>query len=465
MALHRPGLQTDPERVLRAREYKPLTAEEASNQSIDHITDWLRRSHQRLRAGDSIAVKARILGLHEHDGQLRPGDYLGAVWVGPDDHRVPLVVSPKFKNMHYLSMYMACLADPTVAEHLENCFFTWPEDPPIEAATITDLTPLMVAVFLASLRKLCQRHLRRNFITMEENLDGHLKGRVLLPTHLRHNIARMRPDRVYCQFQVISNDCLENRILRAALEQSSLYIASHRVPKVGPIPDWLTQLQSWVRLCRSALSGVSVTRILPRDFVGLRHSGTFIHYRRPHHYARMVLSLLGFDPERCYSDRELKINMVPPFALCSFELFERYTEALLRRSGHDYIWAGYGKEHNLKPKRGRIPVRPDFVLRNRGWIVDCKYKRPKGEAPLNEDVYQIVAYSRHRCVLRMLRELAEGRPTNLILLYPEIANEARPTFDLCERLARTEPDRSFDIPLYVIQVPCPVRQTAYMPLT
>jgi McrBC 5-methylcytosine restriction system component len=93
---------------------------------------------------------------------------------------------------------------------------------------------------------------------------------------------------------------------------------------------------------------------------------------------------------------------VPPFELCSYELFERYAETILRKSDPD-LWSGSEKERNLG--QGRYMTRPDFIRPKAGIILDCKYKHFGGRITDQErvDVYQIVAYSRHNGVLNEIR--------------------------------------------------------------
>ena len=97
-------------------------------------------------------------------------------------------------------------------------------------------------------------------------------------------------------------------------------------------------------------------------------------------------------------DKE-RIFCVPPFALCTYELFERYAEAMLRKV-HGPLWVGYNEKENNLPG-SRYWVRPDFIVRDRGIVIDCKYKFYPGVVDERErgDVYQVVAYSRHLGVL------------------------------------------------------------------
>lgn len=390
---------------------------------------------------------APYFGLQKIGPTFQPGFFVGMARL-PNSEGPLLVVHPRFKTLDYAKMFATCCADPVVSRHLGATFFVWPEERPIEVEPAPSwFTPLLVISFLASLDDLCSRHLRRNYLRVVENLAGRIKGRIKVRDHVRQNLARQRPDRVSCEFGIFNEDCLENRILRAALEVAAAYAVRH---------SFLTEnIHSWVRACRTALARVTVARIHPRDFQTARHVGSFRHYRNPHLLARAVLQHLGMDPENL--SRSPKRMPVPPFALCTFELFERYAETILRKSDPYDLWTGY-EENNLGD--GRYRVRPDFIRPKAGVIVDCKYKffpdRQVGDQE-RADAYQILAYSRHSEILQKISE-AKGpeRPKKLVLLYPDV-DYGDPSQCGSETLDdAAAADGSFEIPLFQKRLYCPV---------
>ena len=52
----------------------------------------------------------------------------------------------------------------------------------------------IIAQFLYELKKLCERHLRRQFPRVEDNLRGRVKGKILIRENLRANSCRGRLD-------------------------------------------------------------------------------------------------------------------------------------------------------------------------------------------------------------------------------------------------------------------------------
>jgi hypothetical protein len=132
--------------------------------------------------------------------------------------------------------------------------------------------------------------------------------------------------------------------------------------------------------------------------------------------------LLGPDPlEEIAGIRE---TALPPFAIDMKELFERYCETKLRRVPSQRVWAGY-KNRNLGSPP--LQVRPDFLVHSGDarWVVDAKYTH--NWSWNNEDVYQVIAYSAHKDVTRVLSQLWPGsdsdhRPT-AVILYPALPGD------------------------------------------
>jgi 5-methylcytosine-specific restriction endonuclease McrBC regulatory subunit McrC len=167
----------------------------------------------------------------------------------------------------------------------------------------------------------------------------------------------------------------------------------------------------------------------------------------------MILRLLGTDPTSYIPQRP---SAIPPFALCTYELFERFAEVLLRKR-FKKIWTGY-EDKNLFSRDGKFFVRPDFLIKDCKWIVDCKYKKyPESLEKAREDVYQVVAYSRHKGVLKELSD-NEKDPEKMILLYPEVNSEWE-NWELIHKKVTKEVDNSFTIPLEIRTLYCPQKNT------
>ena len=401
----------------------------------------------------------KILGLYEVGGGYAPGNFIGMVWVGEGDSRAVLRVDSKFTRMDYIRMFCECAADPKVSEHFDCLHFC--EGDLIDTPQSEDFSLLIAVAYLRELKTLCSQHLRRHFLRERQNFAGKVKGKILAGENLRRNVLRCRPDRVYCEYQSVSDDIMENRILRAALERAARYVASNKI-KTKSVKEELPRVQEWIRLCRSRLCGVSIARIRPRDFAAARKRGVFAHYARPLQLAKAVLRQLGFNPQTEINESA----KTPPYAINSEELFERFAELKLRKHYGERLTALYDQNKNIRggnkgDKFFRVSVRPDFYVSLQGddaRIIDAKYKNTDkfdNNKPAREDMYQVVAYSQHKALLEKIGFKADETPApkNIILslVYPRLDNN--PNGDI----ATLTTTNAFRHHLFIQTVPCPVK--------
>ena len=399
------------------------------------IKEWLEK---RLDKEDE-----KVLGAHLAKGGICPGNFIGMVWIGEGESRAVLRVDSKFEGMNYIRMFCECAADPTVSEHFD-CLHLEKGDL-IDAPDSKDFSLLIAVAYLRELKALCSRHLRRHFLRERENFAGKVKGKILAGENLRLNVLRCRPDRVYCEYQSVSDDILENRILRAALERAARYVARNKI-KTESVKEELPRVQEWIRLCRSRLCGVSIMPIKPRDFAAARKRGVFAHYARPLQLAKAVLRQLGFNPQTELNESA----KTPPYAINSEKLFESFAELKLRE-----IHKNLQVQEFTRGGEKSFPVNiiPDFYVAcdNGGdaHIMDAKYKDP-AKAPEEADVYQVVAYSRHENLLKELGFPAPNKIT-LSLVYPRLGNAPD------GKIATLKTTNAFHSELKIQTVPCPVK--------
>ena len=379
-----------------------------------------------------------ILGLHQTEGGTAPGNFVGVVRIGESI----LQVDSKFQNpeMDWLEMFLGCADHPRLGGRLENCLTFWPEQEPVETESAGAFCVLVAAAFLRELNDLCARRLRRNFIRAEANLTGKAKGKILTMENIRRNLSRGRAERAHCAFQSVSDDILENRILRAALERAAIFLSPERAGSGGEI------LRRWIRAGRSGLRGVSAVRVRGGDFSAARVRGAFSHYRRPLRLARAVLESSGFDLD---GSRPLAVS---PFALNSAELFERWAELRLLEA-HPNLQSGRA-DISAAPA-GSVAVRPDFWIpagAGSAMILDAKYKAlPESVKEARADIFQVVAYSRHRKFLADGLGIGPADSVRLALLYPAVGAGG---------IGKGDADESFHAPLSFWRIPCPAKRSA-----
>jgi 5-methylcytosine-specific restriction enzyme subunit McrC len=443
------GLQNEPTTKDYEKCIKSLLNKQPKNSGTDTRDSW------------------ECLGLHSERGKLMASYFVGQVWL--EEKKTVLQINPKRQDeVDYFKMASECLRHPIVGRHLlDECFHFETEKPPIpvDQTLKNSVILLLVAQYLKELFLLCKRHLRRGFPRIESNLTGRSKGRILIKENVSHNSACGRLDRLYCQYQIHTMDTLENQILKAALEQC-LRVLRRYVGK-----DSLKTLWGWSNEPVSTLSGVKIRRIYPSEFHQIRYSGNLKVYKRPHALAKMILRTLGTDPNR---PKEFDKVELPPYSIDMNELFERYCDVLLRKNykENEELWVGY---NNFK-RNEEWPLRPDYLIKkNKKAIIDAKYKYVWGESyteswrsRVREDVYQVLAYSRHKEVLKWLwnldndnesiDDLNEKRPDAIYILYPE-DKQRTDEFNLDLEQNSYDSIAGFVIRIYKCPVPLPLKQS------
>ena len=421
--------------IIHSREHEP-----AFCLFSNEYREWLQQQQTNFQ-------KKETLGLHEKGNGFAPGNFIGMVWFGEGNNRAVLRVDSKFPAMDYVTMYAECAAHSTIGDQL-NCLHVWPEQELINTRG-HDFSILTVISYLRELNKFCQRHMRRHFIRERQNFVGKVKGKILIGENQRRNIIRL--DRIYCEYQSVSDDILENQILRTALERAARYFAEYRGKR-----DAFDILPQWIRASRATLRDVSTRHVKPGDFIAARKRSAFAFYARPLALAKAVLRQLGPNPKA-----EVSQTQTPPFALNSAELFERYAEMKLLETYEELLPGKDTDSHDAGDFN--VTIRPDFYVPSEQTprIIDAKYKDIKFTdieisdnndeelKPSRDDIYQVVAYSRHQGLLRKMN-CDDSDSIELGLAYPYV-DESK------ESVISRKQTNAFKSPLTVYGIPCPTK--------
>lgn len=431
--------------MLRLTEYSVDYNEDS--QAYRRVLDWIAQEggSSFIDEDNSFAAAPR-LGCYRSTSGLGCGGWAGVVRLtgtsekdgGKTSFSQEVAVLPRrlkndpLKRVDLVGMYLECLENAVVAPRMgEPTVFIWHDQEPIECPEEFEQDALIFLVlsYLRELHQLCLRHLRNQFVRTQQNLTGKLKGRIDISKQFRINMARGRLDRTVCGFFTHSNNCRENQILKTALERSARLLTKYNA---SARPVWST-----IHFCRNELGPVDEVEVTPRLFQGIRYTGLFRPYQKAHRLAKLILNALPPDPHSSATTKPIK---VPPFAICTYELFERYCEVQLRKTfSEPRLWIGYRDAGLGKHKNQRL--RPDFLLRSengpeRSWIIDAKNKPGWAvdvagrSAAWDADVPQLCRYSRYIPVLDELgfeeMDYSVAAPKMLILYPSDIDNEDAP---------------------------------------
>jgi len=272
----------------------------------------------------------------------------------------------------------------------------------------------LIAVFAERLLNELRRGLDHEYVRREEN-SGFVRGKIVLPIHLRKNLAHA--ERVYVAYDEFLEDTLISQILKRA---SRVLLRQTRV----------AETQRLLREALLVLANVSVRPIRPRHFREVRLSRQNERFRDLLDFCRLVL--LENTPAP-------RAGETPTFSLLvqMNELFEEFVARMIRRHAVDlglerssvHIQGKRRHRHLVRDEDGRLRYRlkPDVLItdgkQNAAAILDTKWKVLGDEGdlrPSEADVYQLHAYAhRYRC------------PDN-VLLFPSAPGLERRTFTFAD---------------------------------
>ncbi|MDD4403117.1 MAG: hypothetical protein PHI24_15040, partial [Desulfitobacteriaceae bacterium] len=258
-------------------------------ETIEKIEKLLEDPKTKLFLSRNKSKADCNLGICKNEnGNLTTTSFVGAQWLKKEGENkeperfildgagIRLIVKPRFggNGNAVATMLDKVLDDDDCSAYLEaedeqkNKLFAFLHDEPlipIEAEYAEDFKILLIYLYLHSLYELCRKTIRYQSVTVRENLTGRIKGKILINQHIRHNVVHGREDRIFCQYQQFSINCLENQILKTAMEKSMRYLSSKSLN--------LSQAGQWYHFCSAILTQVETREITQRDFQGLRFNG------------------------------------------------------------------------------------------------------------------------------------------------------------------------------------------------
>lgn len=375
-----------------------LDPQNSSEEDIEVITDILYEVHK-----DKVS---RYTRLKRWNGQIWSDKLIGVSWLN-EENKIALIIKPRFGNSEFMAFMLSKVLEDEDAYKFLDAEDKEDEEPlkffeimekqpkvPVDAEHQKGFLIFQIVLFMNSLHDLCHKTIRYQPVFVKENLVGKVKGRILINEQLRVNEAVGRRDRMYCQFQRLSIDCLENRILKAAMEKSMRYLAQK-----GLITS-LSHLTEQYAYCSRILQSVTLTDIRPQDFRGLRFNGVFRLYKKATELAKPIIEGIGLADSDIDNN---KITEVPPYYINITLLFEYYCRVLVKEALNDKgecslkeyntyqeIKSGqktgyteykvFDKEFDKEPKVKLSPfLIPDIWIENKNgndkkrYILDAKY--------------------------------------------------------------------------------------------
>lgn len=364
------------------------------------------------------------------NGIIPEAYYIGIDWL--IENEIALIVNPKINHLDYLKMFMECFKHPTVSneinkdrrkgENKELIYKINLNKKPIPLLKKNfEITPLLIIHFVKVLEKICicKRGLKKDYIRREENLSSKIKGKIVFANHLKKNTMMGRADRVYCNYQDYSVDCLENQVLKKALVFCQNYLGENLKEEQK---NTFIEMNKTISFCKSFFAGVSDLR-QAKFLKQFKVNKLYRDYTEALDLAKIILQRFGYNVQESIK-KENETNKTPPFWINMALLFEMYVLAKLKDKYGSQIYyqfhGNYGDSDFLK-----IP-NDENDENNEKIIIDAKYKDKYKDGYDIADIRQLSGYARDIKVLEKLfgkekEKLQEEEKNTVIpclIIYP-----------------------------------------------
>ena len=194
----------------------------------------------------------------------------------------------------------------------------------------TEHSVFEVLRFVSLAKELCKKSLKKQSQTVEENLNGKVKGRILINKQIKYNLSKGQYHKTYCAYNSMQDNTPENRIIKYTLHLCSKF----------PIADTLNED---IMFCNRVLAKVPLQQCTTADFVGLKSNGAFKLYKEVLALAKVIHEKYFISYEKGENgEKQEKVCaktgglQIEPFFIDMNLLFEYYCRALFRKALDKY---------------------------------------------------------------------------------------------------------------------------------
>jgi len=314
--------------------------------------------------------------------------FVGVDWIIPNETAV--FVEPKLNGqsqVNFLGMLSKSLEETENLSHLHKLFDIDYNQPWIQIAHERDmLSPLLVTQFLELTRRIVQKGLRKSYYFVSENLNGKVRGKILLSRQVQQNILRNKPLKTVCTYQEYGVNNTENQFLKYVLQFVSAYVNKYLSVLGRTLQN---QLLHNLSFCNAAFELIDTPNKTQLESTST-NSSFYSEYSDAMRIGRMILKRYSFSIDKV-SEQTTK---TPPFWIDMSKLFELYVFKKVK----DLFPEPNEVIYHRRFKGGK---ETDILIRSNGYkcVLDCKYKPYyHTSSPSLKDKRQLAGYTRLRKV-------------------------------------------------------------------
>lgn len=322
--------------------------------------------------------------------------------------KLPVYIQPKLNSdqyqLNYIKMLLEALKEPENFNHLEGLVLVKFDDPwiEIENELLPELTPFLIAQFLAIVKSLLKKGLKKSYYHKIENLSCRVKGKVLLGRQIKENILKNRLTQTICQYQEFGFDTEANQFLKYVLS-----LLPKHFEDFDKNESIRLNLEEVWHFCQSGFQQVG-----KRTFAKLKYRENNPFYKQYNLAIQLGNQILALHDYNMSRNAKQATCMHPPFWIDMSKLFELYVFKELRtRFKGDKAVVYHQKYHQQEL---------DFIINADGFkaVVDAKYKpRYVYGNPSIEDARQLSGYTRLNKVYKELN-MNDNSLIPAYLIYP-----------------------------------------------
>ena len=302
-------------------------------------------------------------------------------------------VLPKLENLDFMSLFSFALLYQPSSEYFSSCYdINWEKEIYASTELYNILTPLLVMQYLNILDKLVGKGLKRDYITIEENLHSKIRGKLRPIVNWRKNEIKKKEDYFFCQYQVFSANIPVNRLLKKALDISILLLGNVRSRSRNMTGlAFLSSKMKLIEAFKNIDSNVRLESIRNYKFDKLN-----MYYSEAIKLAKCIIR----HQDNALTDGSGK-KKVPLFWIDMSRLYEVYVLGILQTHYPNNI---------LFQVKGSYGTQCDYLHIGEGIVLDAKYKlwyssyngRRSHVDSMIADIREISAYARDERFLNLM---------------------------------------------------------------
>lgn len=302
-------------------------------------------------------------------------------------------VLPKLENLDFMSLFSFALLYQPSSEYFASCYdIDWRKEVLASTELYNILTPLLVMQYLNVLDKIVGKGLKRDYITIEDNLHSKIRGKLRPIANWRKNELKKKEDYFYCQYQVFSANIPVNRLLKKALDISLLLLGNVRSRSNNM--TGLAFLSSKLKLTEAFKNIDGNVRL--ESVRNYKFDKLNMYYSEAIKLAKCIIR----HQDNALTDGSGK-KKVPLFWIDMSRLYEVYVLGILQTHYPDKI---------LFQVKGSYGTQCDYLHIGEGIVLDAKYKlwysssygRRNHTDSMIADIREISAYARDEHFLRLM---------------------------------------------------------------